>query len=318
MTGAPAKAVIVALVAVLLMLPAWGSAYAISFLVSVLMYVALAGSWNLFSGMTGYASLGQGLFFGLGAYAFGVSTVLLKWHPVVGIVLAAAVSEVAAVLLGLVLLTTRIRVAYFAIVMLGVNEVVKTVVTNIKAVGSSSGLTIPPLSTNLIAYYFLLFLAIGVTALSYLIKHSRWGLGLKAILADEVAAEVTGVGTVAHKMAMFVLSGTLIGPAGAMIAWYWSYIDPYIAFDLSVSFDMVVMSIFGGVGTVMGPVLGAVIISGVKEALSTSIPQFHTIIFGVLVLGLILWCPGGLMQVYRILHRRITGGPRPARGRGTQ
>lgn len=313
--GTHAKWMIATLVAALLVLPAWGSAYVISFLVSVLMYVALAGSWNLFSGLTGYASLGQGLFFGLGAYAFGVSMVLLKWHPVAGILLAGVVSAGVAALLGLVLLTTRIRVAYFAIVMLGINEIIKTVVANTKAVGSSSGLTIPPLSSNLVAYYFLLVLAVGVTALSYGIKHSRWGLGLKAILADEVAAEVTGIGTVAHKMVMFVLSGTLIGLAGSMIAWYWSYIDPYMAFDLAVSFDMVVMAIFGGVGTVMGPVLGAVIISGVKEALSTSLPQFHTIIFGTLVLALILWCPGGLMQVFNLLRRRIGRGPGPVTGR---
>lgn len=309
------KWMITVVVAALFVLPSWGSAYMISFLVSTFMYVVLAGSWNLFSGMTGYASLGQGLFFGVGAYAFGVSTVLLDWHPVAGIVLAAVVSGAGAVLLGFVLLTTRIRVAYFAIVMLGFNEITKTVVANIKAIGSSSGLTIPPLSSNLIAYYFLLVLAVGVTAITYVIKRTRWGLGLKAILADEVAAEVTGVGTVAHKMLMFVLSAIPIGLTGSMIAWYWSYIDPYMAFDLAVSFDMVVMAIFGGVGTVLGPVLGAVIISAVKEGLSTSIPQFHTIIFGVLVLMLIMWCPGGLIQAVDVLRRRLASGPRPAAGR---
>lgn len=313
--SAPVKWAIAAVIAALFVLPSWASAYAISFLVSVFMYVALAGSWNLFSGMTGYASLGQGIFFGIGAYAFGVSTVLLKWHPVAGIVLAAVVPGVGAMLLGFVLLTTRIRVAYFAIVMLGFNEITKTVVANIKAIGSSSGLTIPPLSSNLVAYYFLLVLALGVTAISYVIKRTRWGLGLKAILADEVAAEVTGVGIAAHKMVMFVLSAVLIGLTGSMVAWYWSYIDPYMAFDLAVSFEMVVMAIFGGVGTVMGPVLGAVIMSVVKEGLSTSIPQFHTIVFGVLVLVLIIWCPGGVIQVVNVLRRRLTGGPGPAAGR---
>ena len=89
--SAPMKWMIATIVAALLALPSWGSAYAISFLVSTFMYVALAGSWNLFSGMTGYVSLGQGLFFGAGAYAFGVSTVLLHWHPAAGIVLAGAV-----------------------------------------------------------------------------------------------------------------------------------------------------------------------------------------------------------------------------------
>ena len=205
-----------------------------------------------------------------------------------------------------------------AIGMLGFNEIAKPVGANIKAIGSSSGLTIPPLPSNLVAYYFLLLLAVGVTAISYAIKRTRWGLGLKAILADEVAAEVTGVGTVAHKMVMFVLSAVLIGLTGSMVAWYWIYIDPYMGFALLVAFEMVVMAIFGGVGTVMGPVLGAVIMSVVKEVLSTSIPQFHTIVFGVLVLVLIIWCPGGVIQVVNVLRRRLMGGPGPAAGRSVR
>jgi len=310
--GALAKWVTAAVVLALLVLPGWGSPYAISLLVSVFLYVALAGSWNLFSGMTGYASLGHGIFFGMGAYAFAIATVLLHWHPAAGFLLAALVPGAGAVLLGFVLLTTRIRVAYFAIVMLGFNEITKTVVANVEAFGSSSGLTIPPLSSNVFAYYFLLVLAVAVTAVAYAIRRSRWGLGLKAILADEVAAEVSGVGTVAHKMAAFVLSAVPIGLAGAMTAWYWSYIDPYMAFDLAVSFEMLVMAIFGGVGTVMGPVLGAVIMTLVKEALSTSIPQFHTIFFGVLVLVLIIWCPGGVIQAVELLRRRPKQAPGPA------
>ena len=305
--GAPMKWMIAVALAACVV-PAWSSSYVISFLVGVFMYVALAGSWNLFSGMTGYASLGQGIFFGLGAYAFGVATVTLNWHPLAGLALAVVVPGIGAALLGLVLLTTRIRVAYFAIVMLGFNEITKTIVANIKAIGSTYGLTIPPLPSNLVAYYFLLALATGVTALAYWISRSGRGLGLKAILADEVAAEVTGVGTVAHKMAMFVLSAVLIGPTGAMIAWYWSYIDPYMAFDLMVSFEMVVMAVFGGAGTVFGPVLGAVVMSMLKEGLSTSIPQFHTIIFGVLVLVLIIWYPGGVIQAFDVIRRRLKRG----------
>lgn len=305
--GSAMKWAIAVLLAALLLVPSWSSSYVISFLVSMFMYVALAGSWNLFSGMTGYASLGHGIFFGIGAYAFAVSTVVAGWHPVAGFALAAVVPGISALLLGFVLLTTRIRVAYFAILMLGFNEITKTIVANTNVIGSTYGLTIPPLTTNLVGYYFLLAMAIGVTALAYAIRRTRWGLGLRAIVADEVAAQVTGVGTVAHKMAMFVLSAVLIGLVGAMIAWYWSYIDPYMAFDLLVSFEMLVMAVFGGVGTVMGPVLGAVVMSVVKESLSTTIPQFHTILFGALVLVLIIWCPGGMIQVVEVLRRRFKG-----------
>jgi branched-chain amino acid transport system permease protein len=275
------------------------------------MYIAIAGCWNLFSGMTGYASLGHGIFFGIGAYTFAVSVVLLKLHPVLSFVLAAVVPGVAALLMAFVLLTTRIRIAYFAIVMLGFNEIAKTIFANIKAIGSANGLTIPPMSTNLIAYYFLLAVAVGVTALAWGISRSRWGLGLRAILADEVAAETTGIGTVAHKTAMFVLSAVMLGLTGGMIAWYWSYIDPYMAFDLAVSFDMLVMAVFGGVGTVMGPVLGAIVMTVFKEWLSTTIPQFHTIIFGALVVVMILWRPGGVIQIFEGLRTRLSTRRRP-------
>jgi len=294
-----------ALLAALFAAPSWGSSYAISFLLSLFMYVGLAGSWNLFSGMTGYASLGQGIFFGIGAYAFAVSTVILGWNPTAAFAVTAAVSGFGALLLGLVLLTTRIRVAYFAILMLGFNEIVKIIVANTKAIGSTYGLTIPPLSSSVFAYYYLLVLALAVTSIAYAVKRSRWGLGLRAIVADELAAQATGVGTVLHKMGMFVLSAVLIGLIGGMIAWNWSYIDPFMAFDLLVSFEMLVMAVFGGAGTVMGPVLGAVVMSVLKEGLSTTIPQFHTIIFGALVLVLIIWCPGGMIQLIGVVSRRF-------------
>jgi branched-chain amino acid transport system permease protein len=219
-----------------------------------------------------------------------------------------------AVAVGLVLLTTRIRIAYFAVVMLGLNEITKTIVANTKSIGSSYGLTLPTLNNRFLAYYVLLGLAVAVTAFAYGIQRTRWGYGLKAILADEVAAEMTGINTVAHKLAMFVVSAVFIGLAGAMIAWNWSYVDPYMAFDLAVSFDMLVMAMFGGFGTVVGPVLGAVVMSIVKEILSTSLPHFHPIVFGVLVIVLIIWCPGGVIQAYDVARAKLKTWMRPGAG----
>jgi branched-chain amino acid transport system permease protein len=294
-------AVIVAIAVV----PLWASPYLISFLISVFMYVTLAGSWNLFSGMTGYISLGHGLFFGIGAYAFAVAMVILKIGPFLSFALSAVISGLSAVVLGALLLTTRLRVAYFAMIMLGLNEIMKTVVANTKAIGSSYGLTIPPLASSLTAFYFLLGLAICVTLFTFLLQRSRWGYGLKAILADEIAAEVTGIKAVVHKMGVFIVSACFAGMTGGMIAWYWSYIDPYMAFDLIVSFDMVVMTMFGGIGTVFGPVIGAVLMSALKETLSTSIPHFHTFIFGVVLVLLMIWQPNGMIEIVRFLDRRF-------------
>ena len=139
-------------------------------------------------------------FFGIGAYSFAIATAVINLPPAVGLILGIVVPGLIAFVLGLVLLTTRIRIAYFAVVMLGLNEITKTIVANMKSIGSSYGLTLPSLPNRFVAYYVLLGLALAVTGFAYCIQRTRWGYGLKAILADEVAAEMTGVDTVAHKL----------------------------------------------------------------------------------------------------------------------
>ncbi len=292
-------------------LPRWISPYHVSLLMTVYMYVALAGSWNLFSGMTGYVSLGHGLFFGVGTYSFAIATAVFGLHPAMGLALGIVVPGLLGFVIGLVLLTTHIRIAYFDVVKLGLNEITKTIVANIKSIGSSYGLTVPSVPNRFLGYYVLLGIAVAVTAFAYAVQRSRWGFGLRAILADEVAAEATGIRTVAHKLAMFVASAVFIGATGAMVCWNWSYVDPYMAFDLAVSFDMLVMAMFGGFGTVAGPVLGAVAMSLVKEALSTTLPHFQPIIFGTLVIVLILWCPGGIIQAYELARAKVHAWFRP-------
>ena len=311
MKAAPAIIMGLLVTALLAALPRWISPYHVSLLMTIYMYVALAGSWNLFSGMTGYVSLGHGLFFGIGAYSFAIATAVFNLPPATGLALGIVVPGLLGFLLGLVLLTARIRIAYFAVVMLGLNEITKTIVANVKAIGSSYGLTVPSVPNRFLGYYVLLGIAVAVTAFAYAVQRSRWGYGLRAILADEVAAETTGIGTVAHKLVMFVASAVFIGMTGAMVCWNWSYVDPYMAFDLMVSFDMLVMAMFGGFGTVAGPVLGAVLMSIVKEVLSTAWPHFQPIIFGVLVIVLILWCPGGIIQAFEAARMKVRTWLRP-------
>ncbi len=284
------------------------SAYHVSLLVTVFMYVALAGSWNLFSGMTGYVSLGHGLFFGIGAYSFAIATAVFQLPPVVGLALGVVVP-------GLLGVADRPRAANDAHPdrlfrgrhaglerdhqdHRGERQIDRLVVRTDAAVVCR---TVTSATT------FCSVIAVAVTSFAYAVQRSRWGYGLRAILADEVAAETTGIGTVAHKLAMFVASAVFIGMTGAMVCWNWSYIDPYMAFDLTVSFDMLVMAMFGGFGTVAGPVLGAVAMSLVKEVLSTAMPHFQPIVFGVLVIALILWCPGGMVQAFEAARSKLRG-----------
>ena len=290
--------------AALALAPLTGSAYVLSFMFLVFMSVTMAESWNLLSGYTGYFSLGHGLFFGVGAYTFALGLVKARMSPWLALLAGGVVAVVMAGLLGYLLLRSRMRAAYFAVLTLGLNEIMKTVVANSDALGASHGFTLPPVPHVAVPYYALLAIAVGAVAATVLVDRSRFGLGLKAILEDETVAQGSGVPTARYKIAVFMLSAFFPGLAGGVIAWNWSYVDPYLAFDLLVSFNAVIMAVFGGVGTVWGPVLGAVVMSALIEALWINLPHFQAVVFGILVLVIVLVSPGGVAELARRLVRR--------------
>lgn len=283
----------------LLFFPAVGGRYLVSFLIFLFMYIGLASAWNLFSGFCGYLSLGHGLFFGVGAYTCAVAVVRLGLPFAVGIPLGGIVAMAVAVLFGFILLRVRFRIAYFAMVTLGLNEIIRTLITNSTYLGETYGFTLPPMSTPNIAYYILLGVAVLSVGASWAFRRSRRGLALSAILGDEDVAAMMGVNTFREKMAAFVLSGLFPGLIGGTVAWYWSYIDPFMAFDLLFSFDMAIMTLFGGIGTIWGPVIGASVISLLVEMLWTNLRNLHAIIFGALVVVLVILSPGGMLELAR-------------------
>lgn len=289
--------------AFLALLPAFFSGYILSFMIITFMFVILAGSWNLFCGFTGYISLGHGMFFGAGAYTFAWSVVEKGWPYATSIALAAIVSGLLAFLIALILLTNRIQVAYFAMITLGFNEILQTICANSEALGESYGFTIPPISHLYVPYYVLLIAMVILVVGTLLLSRSPVGMALKSILQDEEVAETTGVNTTRIKIIFFTLSGIFPGIAGAIMAWFWSYIDPYTGFDLVLSFQIAIMVILGGMGTVFGPVIAAAFMSGLIEILSTNIPHFHNIIFGTLVTIIIIISPKGMMEIIEKLFR---------------
>jgi branched-chain amino acid transport system permease protein len=283
-------------VAALAAAPFLATRYLVSFLLLMFMYVALAQSWNMISGYTGYFSLGHGVFFGVGAYTAGQAVTALGWPVPLAFVAAPVAALALALVLGVVFMRVRMKIAYFAIATLGLNEIVKTLIANNDWLGASHGMTLPPVPIR-VPYYLLLVLAVATTLVVRWIDRSEFGLGLRAIYQDEEAAEVMGVPTARAKILVFVVSAVFPGLIGAVVAWYWSYIDPYQAFDLNISFDMSVMAVFGGVGTVWGPVLGAAIIGILIDTLWVSIPHLHGVVFGVLVIVMVVVSPGGLVEL---------------------
>lgn len=287
------------LVTFVLLAPLVINDYHQSFLLQVFMVIALAQAWNLISGMTGYVSFGHAAFFGVGAYA---GALFLTWgFPWwLAVIKGAGIATLLAVPLGF--LTLRLRGPYFAIAMLGLNEVGRIVATLwVNVTHGGSGLTLSPeLLPSLDVKYFTMFgLALGATLLVAWVHRSRFGLELRAIREDEEAAEMVGVNTTLNKVIAFVLSALIPGAVGAVYVMYTSYINPASAFDNARNIEMIVVVLFGGSGTVWGPILGAGTVMVLRELLWAQFPSAHLAALGVLLLVVVLYLPGGLISIMR-------------------
>lgn len=287
------------LIALVLLAPLAINDYHQSFLLQIFMVIALAQAWNLISGMTGYVSFGHAAFFGVGAYA---GALFLTWgFPWwLAVMKGAGIAALLAVPLGF--LTLRLRGPYFAIAMLGLNEVGRIVATLwVNVTRGGTGLTLSPeLLPSLDVKYFTMFgLALAATLLVAWIHRSRFGLELRAIREDEEAAEMVGVNTTLNKVIAFVLSALIPGAVGAVYVMYTSYINPASAFDNARNIEMIVVVLFGGSGTVWGPIIGAGTVMILRELLWAQFPSAHLAALGALLLVVVLYLPGGLISILR-------------------
>jgi branched-chain amino acid transport system permease protein len=273
-------------------------------------YIILAANLNLMIGYAGYVNFGNVVFFGLGGY---LCVWLVNSHdwPLVAAALAAGVTvSFLALLFGAGIL--RLRGAYFALATIGVNEGVKAFVANFTPWGGSTGIYLSiaayqPLggaAQALWTIYFLLVAVMGLSlALSYGIKTSKFGLGLRAIGQNENAAIVLGVPTRRYKAIVYSASAFLPAVAGALFFFKSAFIQPDDAFDLVFSTEAIVTVMLGGQGTVVGPALGAFLYVELRTALLTAqaFSNFQLVIAGALLLLIVLFVPGGLMGW---IHRR--------------
>lgn len=288
------------LIALAALVPATGASdYQITFLLQLLMMIALAQSWNLISGMTGYVSFGHAAFFGVGAYAGALLLEAgLPWW--LAILAAGGIAFVVAIPLGF--LTLRLRGPYFAIAMLGLNEVGRIIATLwVSLTSGGDGIPLapsllPPLRWN---YYAMLLLAIAACVAIARVYGSRFGLELRAIREDEGAAEMVGVNTTRNKVLAFVLSTLIPGAVGAVYAMYTSFIDPNSVFSTALNIQMIVIVMLGGTGTLWGPILGAVIVVTLREWLWASFPALHLLLMGVGIIVIVLFLPDGVLSLLR-------------------
>ena len=295
-------AAILSVLAALAAYPVVGTGYGVRSVQQIFMWIALAGSWNLISGLTGYVSFGHVAFFGAGAYAGAILVASAGWPWPLAALAGGAAAVVLAVVIGYPCL--RLKGPYFAIAMLGLNEVLRALVSYFEGLtGGGNGLSLPTLDASVPIYYVMGVLATVVTAMSWLIVTSRFGLRLMTIREDEVAAEAMGIDTFHHKLAALLLSAVGPGVAGALMARDQGYIEPISVFPLAITVTMIVMALFGGKGTVFGPVLGAAALFVAQEIVWARYPYVHPLLFGAIIVGVVLLMPRGVLGLLQQRYR---------------
>lgn len=284
-------------VAMLAGVPWYGSDVLVQFGINTLLLAVLAQGWNIIGGYAGYASFGNSVFYGLGSY--GVAIAMVQWElpfPA-GLALGAALAVAFAVLLGMPVL--RLRGHYFAIATLALAQVMTAIVSNVKLAGQNIGLVLPPLNNDPLFYELALGLLVLATLTIAWLTRSRFGFGLIAIRENEEGAAVMGVNTTLYKVAAFALSGLFSALAGGIHAYWITFLDPESAFDISLNVKMIIMAVFGGAGTVLGPVVGAFSLSAVSEILSSEITSAAGLFFGAVIVAAVVLMPRGLADLLR-------------------
>jgi branched-chain amino acid transport system permease protein len=275
--------------------PLLNDAVLIQYGINALLFATLAQSWNIIGGFAGYPSFGNSVFYGLGTYGTAIAMVQFKLPFGLGLVFGALLAMLCAFLVGLPIL--RLRGHYFAIATLGISAATQAIIANLPIAGANSGLVLPLTRADNIFYELALALMVACTGTVAWIAQSRFGMGLIAIREDEDAAGSMGVNTTLYKTMALVLSALFTAIAGGINAYWITFIDPASAFDLTLNVRMVIMAMFGGPGTVFGPVIGAFLLSAIYEILASWISTAAALLFGIVIVLLVIFMPRGLADL---------------------
>jgi branched-chain amino acid transport system permease protein len=271
--------------------------------------VILASAWNLLGGFAGQVSIGYSAFIGIGAYTTALLS-LAGWHPYATLPASALLAAAFSFVVGLP--TFRLRGPYFTIATIGVSEAVRVVAAGVSWTGGSSGLRMPAGSFDFSRdYSAMVILAVAVVALSAWIKTSPFGQALRAIRQDIDAAEALGVNSTKYKVLVHALSAAIVAVAGSLFAVNFQYISPNSVFDFRLSLSIVLMPIVGGLGTVAGPVLGALLFGylQIKLLSSPALRDSYLFLYGGMLILVMLFEPKGLLGLYHRLRRAVTRSP---------
>ena len=305
----------------LLVLPAVLSSYAVTVFIFIFFYGYLGQAWNVLGGYAGQLSAGHAAFVSVGGYA----TTLLSMHwglsPWIGMLVGGVLAAALGAVIGGLGFRFGLRGFYFVLLTVAFAEVCRIITLNTEAMGGALGLYITftgnpwqlQFQDNRAYYYVALGLMLLATGVVALVERSRLGAYLVAIREDEDAAEALGVDTFRYKLCAIVLSAFLTGLGGAFYANYLFSLQPNAVFGIPLSVDIIIRPVIGGAGTLLGPLLGSLILSPLAEIARIYFSRpgwtgLHLVVYGVLLIGTVLFVPqGAYPHLRRAWARRRSG-----------
>ena len=295
------RIILAAIVVLLITLPLWATEGVVNVFLLIMLYMAVGEMWNLLAGYAGLVSLGQQIFIGLGGYSLAVITEVYHLNFLLAILIGGVVSGVFALVISQPIF--KMKGIYFAIGTWIVAEALALYFLNWSFVRYGLGFNIRTtynMTTNYL-YFISLIVGLGSVVLVYLIMRTKGGLALMAMRDNELAAEVMGIGLYKTKLMIFLVSSFVTGIAGGVLYLNISFIQPTAAFSIQWTVAAVVIVIIGGIGTMEGPIVGAVIYVVLQQYLY-DFPGFSMIILGVIAISIILVAPRGIMGT---LHEKF-------------
>ncbi|MCW4036865.1 MAG: branched-chain amino acid ABC transporter permease [Candidatus Bathyarchaeota archaeon] len=292
-------------IAVLIIIPLTGNKFIMATSYTILIFITLAEAYNILGGYGGYVNFGYSAFYGLGGYITAILSHHWRVPPLLMVPIAGLAVGVISAILGVPLL--RLKGVYFAIGMITVNFIFLCLVLLFpKITMAGKGIVLPPPPPLQVFCYLAAFVAVVTTLAAYKIANSSMGLALRGIREDEEVAEVVGVNLTKYKVLGFVASTIPAAVVGGITAAYLTYIDPAVMFDIGFSVKVILMARLGGLGTIAGPLIGALVIQAISYALRYTLGGvLHKIIWGALLSATIILLPGGVIKYIKgVLVRR--------------
>ncbi len=263
-----------------------------------LFYVMMASSWNLLAGYTGQVSFAHAAFAGVGAYTSGMLSVFLGVSPWLGILIG--IISAALLGLGLGVLCIRMGGIYLSLTTLGFSEIIRIIITNEDNwTRGTMGLQTPGLFVEYskTGYYFIfLAVAVAIGVVIYKLIHSEWGLTMRAVLNDEIAASASGINTINVRLLAFTFTSAIAGLAGGLYGHYLMLVTPDIP-SLGQMFLVLAMAVIGGMGSFAGPIVGSFVLEILSEYIREW-GEYHVLIFGLIALAMARFAPEGLMGLW--------------------